>query len=158
MTVRRRAIALALALPLVFVMAGPAAARGGGTAKLVTSPTSINFGRIPVGQSSSDYVGTKAVYITNNTRLPLYLTNLGVEGGNTVDTGVDFILDAGTTSDCSDYVIYGNLLNPGESCATIVVFSPDEAGLHTAYLVTGLTDGVNSYTSAVSLRGRGTSN
>jgi hypothetical protein len=108
-----------------------------------------------LARSSIDYVGTKAVYITNSTRLPLFLTSLGVEGGNTADTGVDFILNTGTTSDCFDYVNYGNLLYPGESCATIVVFSPDEAGLHTAYLVTGLTDGVNSYSSAVSLRGTG---
>jgi hypothetical protein len=150
-TYRRRAIAIALALPLVFTVVGPADATAGGTARVVTSPTSLNFGRVPVGESSVH----KLIYITNSTKLPLRI--YGFEAGD--ELGVDWFFLTGTTNDCYHYVVnFDMLLYPGETCAWIIGFRPVEASVYTADFTTRLSDGVNLYVSVVSLRGTGITN
>ena len=142
---RRRFVVLAFAIPLVLSMAGPAAA-GGNLGRVTTTPTSVNFGRVPVGSPSED----RAIWFTNGTKVPLYVVDYANGYGG------EFQYEAYDLSqNCATFLDNNEPLQPGQTCGFVVYFLPEDTGASSAKFVLELTNFINTYTPSVTLRGSG---
>jgi len=137
------------------VAASPVAA--GRQGRISTSPTSINFGRAPVGQDCDSSPDLRAIYVTNGLKLPVTVNSIQLTG-DSFDFG--WYCQTGSTLltwDCLYLLYNGTPLGPGETCVIRgVAFTPYTAGSHSAALVLGMNDGVATYYSRTSLKGTGT--
>jgi hypothetical protein len=147
----RRLLLVPIVLSLALAMAGPASAGGGaGLGSVTAAPKSLKFARTVVG----GYSERLSFWVTNNTKAPLIVTGVAL-GGRDPD---DFIhgVDAGfTTDDCYFRLLYGELLNPGESCGYVAGFHPDEVGSHAATLTISFSDGIRRFDAGIGLSGSG---
>jgi hypothetical protein len=80
------------------------------------SPTSLNFGSVPVGQTSAP----QTVTVTNTATALLSISKIGIAGA----AGRDF----SETDTC------GSSLGAGQSCLNTVKFTPSAKGSRTAQL------------------------
>jgi len=106
---------------------------GTGTAPITLSPTSLNFGQLPLGETSQP----KAVTLTNNQNVALNFTSVLTSG--------DFAVASNT---CVKSIAAGT------SCTVNVTFTPTEAGARTGQLT--FTDTAFNSPQVVSLAGTGT--
>ena len=146
-TPRRRLLALASAAFLVLALAAPTSA--GSLGRVSWSPSSINFGKVQVGAAAF-----RTVWITNGLKVPALITAEAIDPNNSLV----FEPFGGTTNDCFPKVVYGEPLNPGETCGQTIAFQPEAAGAYSAKFITTLsvtTLGGPSYTATVNLRGTG---
>ncbi|MGB8525116.1 MAG: choice-of-anchor D domain-containing protein [Candidatus Acidiferrales bacterium] len=95
----------------------------------VPSPTSINFGSVPVGTSPS-----QAITLTNTGNQTLLITNIAVAGNNIAQ----FPPSADTCS---------SSLSPGVSCGFSITFTPSATGTFSAAV--NVTDNSGNLTGAV---------
>jgi len=105
----------------------------GTTAKL--SPTSLNFGQVVIGNTSSD----KAVTLTNVGTTTLAISSISITGTNAEDFA--------ESNSC------GSSLAADASCSIHVTFKPTASGTRTAAL--SVTDSASGSPQAVSLSGDG---
>jgi hypothetical protein len=147
----RRLLLAPIVLSLALGAAGPASAGGsGGLGSVTAAPRTLKFVRTAVGA----YSDRLSFWVTNNTKAPLIVTGVTL-GGRDQD---DFIHGAGagfTTYDCYFRLLYGELLNPGESCGYVAGFHPTEVGQHAATLTISFSDGVRRFDASVALSGAG---
>jgi Abnormal spindle-like microcephaly-assoc'd, ASPM-SPD-2-Hydin/Beta-propeller repeat len=109
----------------------PAAATG-----VVLSPSTLNFGRLPVGITSQSFVVTLA----NLTSSPLSISNVGISGANVADFTPG-------TSNCT-----GTIAVKG-TCTIAITFTPSIVGPESATLT--FTDSDTSSPQTVVLEGTG---
>jgi sugar lactone lactonase YvrE len=105
---------------------------GNGSAPVSLSPTSLNFGTLAVGDTSS----ARAVTLTNRLNSMLSFTSITASAGFAV-----------ATNTC------GSSVAAGASCAVGVTFTPAALGAATGALI--FTDSANSSPQTVSLAGTG---
>jgi hypothetical protein len=143
-TSRTRLLALLSAVALILVVAAPASA--GSLGRVSWTPTSIGFGKVQVGLSA-----TRTIWVTNGLKVPALITAQQISGAST-----EFSEIGGTTNDCFHKLLYGELLNPGETCGWRVTFEPQAAGTYSAKFIAVLSPSPDlSYTVTVNLRGTG---
>jgi hypothetical protein len=112
---------------------------GTGTGAAVTLvPPSLNFGTLPVGQSSSPQVAT----LSNVGTLPVAIAELAINGAS----GQSFV----QTNNC------GSSLGPGGQCTITITFTPAAPGTLSATLT--VSDNAPGSPQSVALAGVGTGN
>ena len=108
------------------------------TTAVTLNPTSLDFGRVTVGQTSAPL----SVTLTSSGGSPVTVTNVGISGGNAGNFAV-------VANNCL------TTLNPGATCSVSVTFTPATKNRVTSSLV--FTDNAPSAgsTQSVALGGRG---
>jgi hypothetical protein len=113
---------------------------GTGIAPVTVSPTSLNFGNVALGSTST----SQTVTVTNNQSFNLSFTSI-------IPTG-PFTTSPGVVSPCTG----GVPVAPGASCTFVVFFQPTVAGPTTGGQIT-ISDNGNNSPQMVGLSGTGVS-
>jgi hypothetical protein len=108
---------------------------GTGNPKAQISPTSLSFGQVALGKTSS-----KSTTLSSTGKAPLEVVRVGLEGPNDEDF---------TFSGCAK----GTVLDPGETCSIKVTFKPVLPGARSATLV--VQTNASSTPKEISLSGTG---
>jgi len=106
---------------------------GNGIAPVTVSPATLNFGKLPLGETSA----AMNVTLTNQQSVPLNFTGIAASG--------DFAV---AVSNC------GTTIGPGKNCTVGVTFSPTATGARTGTL--DFNDSATGSPQTVSLSGTGT--
>ena len=115
---------------------------GGGGAAVTLTPTSLKWGKIPVGTTAS---GKKKVTVTNSGNASLTISTIGVTG--------DFALVTVKQTKKITPCVNGSVVAAGASCVVKVSFSPTQTGVRTGSLT--FTDNAPDSPQTVSLTGTG---
>jgi hypothetical protein len=118
---------------------------GSNISPLTVMPTSLNFGPIPIQNTSP----AQAVTLTNNANATIAFASATLTNGNPAAATTDYVISANT---CSGGIPSG--APPANQCTISVTFKPSVAGAETATLV--LTDGDSTSPQNIALSGTGT--
>jgi archaellum component FlaF (FlaF/FlaG flagellin family) len=117
---QNRRLVVALFAVIALTVAGPAGAASNPVAS--SSPTSVDFGSVPVGQTSTPVTVT----LTNAGSAPLKIAAFGINAASV--NQADFVLLAGGTCSVASPVA------EGKSCTALVRFKPTATGFRSGIL------------------------
>jgi hypothetical protein len=120
----------------------PGCSGGGGGPVVSLNPTSLKWGKIPVGTTAT---GKKKVVVTNTGTASLSISTITASG--------DFALFTVKKTKLVTPCVNGSVVAPGGTCVIKVSFTPTQTGLRTGSVT--FTDNASDSPQSVALSGKG---